>query len=278
MDVTQSSDDATALRPQRRDLIGTELQQSNWPLTLIVGLPALATFVLRWNSDVYQDYLRWLRECGVPITLFTLDGYLLLLGGALFGARLAAGRGQSIRSLGLTRSGLTRSWRRGLAVGAAIGMPSMLLAVFVCDGLSSPGFGVLSLFLVPIAVEAFFRGLLVSIPVRFGGKRFWTMAILAGLLNGTASVPWGSFFSWDCVPDFCVMTVEGVWLAWLVRCYDWNLWVSVGVVAMMSVTWTVFHVPADLGDHVPWYHVGLGLVFVVGTVVAVRHRRRQSLA
>ena len=251
--------------------MGTELQKSNWPLALVVGLPTLAVFELRWMFGTYQDFLRWQLDRGVPSALFPLEGYLLLLVGALLGGRLASGRGEALRTLGLAHS-----CRRGLAVGGLIGMPCVLLAALVSDGPSFPGVAAVSLVVAPVAFEAFFRGLLVAIPVRLGGKRFWSTAVLAGLLFGTISVPWESRLDWGRLWDFCVMTAEGTWLAWLVRCYGWNLWVTIGVIAVIRAPWTVFGGTNGAGGSMPWPDLGLGASFVLGTGMALRQRRKRS--
>lgn len=254
-------------------VIGTKLQRSNWPLALVVAVPALAVFETRGLFDSYRDVLRWMLERGVPSALFRLDGYLLLLLGALLGARLAAGRGEVLRSLGAENA-----CGKGLMLGSIIGLPSLLLAPFVSDGPVWPGAGAVPMLVAPVAFEAFFRGLLVSIPCRLGGRRFWGTAALAGLAFGTVSISWGDVTGWEWVPDFCVMTVEGVWLAWLLRCYGSNLWVTIGVSAVMRAAWTIFNVSDGVDNAAPWPDVAFGISAVVGTLMAIRHRRGQSHA
>lgn len=255
------------------EVIGTKLQRSNWPLALVVALPALAIFETRGLFHGYRDVLRWMLERGLPSALFPLDGYLLLLLGALLGARLVAGRGEVLRALGAENA-----CGKGLLLGSIIGLPSLMLAPFVSDGPVWPGAEAVPLLVAPIAFETFFRGLLVSIPVRFGGRRFWSTAVLAGLAFGTISIPWGYVTGWELLPDFCVMTVEGVWLAWLLRCYGSNLWVTIGFSAVMRAAWTIFSFSDGFGSASPWPDVAFGISAVVGTLMAIRHRRGQPRA
>ena len=252
-------------------MTATELQRSNWPLALVVGLPTLAVFELRGLLDSYQHYCQWLLDVGAPAALLQLHGYLLLVIGALLGARLASGRGEAFRWLGFARSCC-----RGLTVGVVMASPCLLLAAFLTDGPSFPGVGIAPLLIAPIAFEAFFRGLLVSIPVRLGQQLFWRTALLAGLLFGTISVPWGDALDWHSLADFCMMTAEGIWLAWLFRCYNWNLWVTIGVTAGMRVAWTIFQISDGAGFGVPWTDVGLGASLLVGTAMALRQSRETS--
>jgi membrane protease YdiL (CAAX protease family) len=243
---------------------------NRWLLAPIVGVVALVIARLVANLDVVREGHRWLHESGVPQLIRSLQSPLILSGGAWLGARLATGRGQVAVALGLRAP-----FARGLMIGSIIGLPMLLQAPFSSTAFVVDQMIVRAAVVAPFVEELFFRGLLVAIAVRIGGTRFWPTAILAGLLFGSVHVPWGASFGWHHLPVLGATAAGSIWYAWLLRCYDWNLWVPVALHAVMNAAWGVFHVSDDAAGGL-WPNVGRGLTIALGTVMAIRYRRRAA--
>jgi membrane protease YdiL (CAAX protease family) len=240
-----------------------------WLLAPIVGLVALVLARVAPNVDAVRDLHRWLHENGVPPLVRSLQSPLILSAGAWLGARLAAGSGHVATALGLRAP-----FARGVLVGAIIGLPMLLQAPFSSTAFAVDQMLVRAAVVAPFVEELFFRGLLVAIPVRIGGTRFWPTAVLMGLLFGSVHVPWNATFGSQHLPVLGATAAGGIWYAWLLRCYDWNLWVTIALHAVMNAAWGVFQVSDDAAGGL-WPNVGRGLTIALGTVMAIRHRRRR---
>lgn len=242
-----------------------------WPLAVVTGLFGLAAVRFRDRVPFWVDLHVWLREQGVPQPLRHLDAPLLLLAASLLGARLAAGHGRALHALGLRAR-----MRAGLAFGLLAAVPMWVQAVLASDGLQF-GWMLLSWAVaMPLAEEVLFRGVLVAVPVTLGGCRFWPAAILAGLLFGSLHVPWSQQLAASDLPVFAITAVGGVWYAWLCRAFDWNLWATIGLHAAMNAAWLVTGVADDAAGGL-WPNVGRGATIALGTVLALRHRRRAAV-
>jgi len=240
-----------------------------WLLAVGIGIAALAFTRLRGEIPAWRRLHAWLHELGMPAEVRNLDSSLILLLAVAFGARLAAGRHQSLRSLGLRASVCTGLW-----FGVLAGAPMFLQGALAARGfdLSTAAKGVL---LAPFVEELFFRGLLVAIPVRMGGIAFWPVAIASGLLFGSLHVSWGDGIAAGELPVLLVTGIGGVWYAWLVRTFAWNLWTTICLHAVMNAAWQLFAISGDAAGGL-WPNVGRGLTIALGTVLALRFRRRAA--
>ncbi|HEX6810522.1 MAG TPA: CPBP family intramembrane glutamic endopeptidase [Planctomycetota bacterium] len=242
---------------------------SRWPLAVVVGSCVLAVVQMRGAIPGYVEWYLWLREQGVPKPICGLDAPLLLLLGAWLGARLATGRGRVSSVLGLAGS-----WREGLAFGLLAGTPMLLQGWIGRSDVDLSSSTARAIVAMPFAEEVFFRGLLVFIPVAVGGCRFWTTAILAGLLFGSLHVPWDpSMLSWGDFAEFAVATAGGIWYAWIGRCFRWSLWPTIVLHGAMNAAWVIFGID-DTAAGGLWPNVGRGLTIAAGTVLALRHTKR----
>jgi membrane protease YdiL (CAAX protease family) len=236
-------------------------------LAVAIGLATLLFVRLRAGIGVWVRLHTWLHELGMPDGVRHLDSPLLLLGAALLGSRLAAGRGRTLAALGLRGPVL-----RGLIFAAIAGAPMWLMAPRIGHGFEVSLATARSVLLMPFVEEVFFRGLLVVIPVALGGVRFWPAAIAAGLLFGSVHLPWDSSLGWGHAPVFAVTAAGGIWYAWLCRCFSWNLWATIALHAVMNGTWAVFLVADDAAGGL-WANVARAATIAVGTVLALRARR-----
>lgn len=241
-----------------------------WPLAVVIGLSGLVAVRLRGSVPWWVDLHRWLHDQGVPQPARHLDAPLLLLAASLLAARLAAGRGKTLRALGLRGSVV-----QGLWFGLLAAVPMTIQALLASEGLRFGWDGLRGTMVMPLAEEVLFRGVLVRIPVVLGCCRFWPAAILSGLLFGSLHVPWSAELSAGHLPVFAVTSVGGVWFAWLCRRFDWNLWPTVVLHAAMNAAWFVTGAADDAGGGL-WPNVGRGLTIAFGSWLAVRHRPRRD--
>ncbi|MBL9079255.1 MAG: CPBP family intramembrane metalloprotease [Planctomycetes bacterium] len=251
-------DDATGTPPPGR-----------WRLGLGTAVALFVFARLRGELGAYVAMHRWLADHGVDEAVRQLDHALWIVAGAVLAARLAYGRGGVLRGLGLTR-GIGRAAVFALAAGA----PMLLQAAIGADGVhwnTAIAHGVL---LAPLVEELFFRAVLVAIPVRCGSLPFWPVAIVAGVLFGSMHVPWNATFGAGHLGVLAATTAGGIWYGWLLRCFDWQLWPTILLHAVMNGAWAVFAAADDAAGGV-WPNIGRGLTIAVGTVLALRQRRRQ---
>ncbi len=245
---------------------------SRWLPGVGIGIAALVFTRLRGEIPLWRRLHEMLRDLGVPDEVRNLDSQMILLLAVALGARIAAGRHQSLRSLGL--------WapvRTGLLFGLLAGAPMFLQGALSARGFELSMATVKGVLLAPLVEEVFFRGLLVAIPVRIGGIAFWPAAIASGLLFGSMHVSWTDGVGAGELPVLLVTGIGGVWYAWLVRMFEWNLWTTISLHAVMNAAWQLFAISGDAAGGL-WPNVGRGLTIALGTVLALRHRRRAALA
>lgn len=240
-------------------------------LALAFGAAALSFTRLRGGLGVWVDLHRWLHECGVPYAVRNLDGSLVLVLTALLGARLASGRGEALRVLGL-RGGLGT----GLWFGCVAGAPMFVQAAFAGHGADLSGGVLLGAVVAPFVEELFFRGLLVTVPTRLGSAPFWPLAMAAGAVFGLLHVDWEQTFDAGTALTVLVTLAGGLWLAWLCRALCWNLWATIVLHAVMNAGWLVFDVPGGAVGGL-WANVGRTVTIALGTVLALRWRRRHTI-
>lgn len=249
--------DAHARRPWR-----------TW-VAVTVGLLALVFVRLRGDIGFWVQLHRWLRDRGVPDAVRNLDATALLVLASLFGARLAAGRGGTLAALGL-RSSL----RTGLWFGGVAGAPMFLQAMLSAPRLDLVARNLDGMLVAPFVEELLFRGLLVAVPSRDDRGAFWPLAILSGLVFGSLHVPWDdTLLDAGSLIVLLVTAAGGIWFAWICRTLRWNLWSTIVLHAVMNAGWLWFGVPGGaMGD--PWSNVGRAVTIALGTVLALRWRKR----
>lgn len=243
---------------------------TRWLSGVGIGIAALVFTRLRGEIPLWRRLHELLRDLGVSDAVRNLDSQLILLLAVGLGARIAAGRHQALRSLGLRAS-----TRTGLLFGLLAGAPMFLQGALSARGFELSAATAKGVLLAPLVEEVFFRGLLVAIPVRLGGLPFWPTAIVSGLLFGSMHVSWTDGIGAGELPVLLVTGIGGVWYAWLVRTFAWNLWTTICLHAVMNAAWQLFAVSGDAAGGL-WPNVGRGLTIALGTVLALRHRRRAA--
>lgn len=230
-----------------------------------VGIAVLVFTRLRASVGPYVALNHWLHAHGVPAEVLVLDSWLLLLLGTLVGARLAD-------RAPLAALGLRAPIAPAFAFGSIAGLPMLVQAALASDRLEFGSAVLRGLLLAPLIEEMLFRGLLTVIPVRLAGAPFWPTAIVAGFLFGAVHVPWTGELDAGDAPTFLITAVGGVWYAWIVRSWGWNLWTTVALHIAMNAAWMLFAVDGGAVGG-PWSNVGRGLTIVLGTLLTLRRRR-----
>ncbi|MCK5944377.1 MAG: CPBP family intramembrane metalloprotease [Planctomycetes bacterium] len=239
-------------------------------ITIVVAIAAgVAVTIVRLPRLVpgYAELYDWLFANVHPLAAAALPSALLVLA-SLIVARIAAGRGNTLAALGLRAPLLP-----GVLLGVLIGLPMLLQAPFSSNGTRFEIGLAHGIVTAPVNEEIFFRGMLVLVPVYVGGNRFWPFAIGAGLLFGAMHVPWDERLSTGHIGTFVATTAGGIWYAWLLRCFDRNLWLTISLHATMNAAWAVFRVSEDAAGGV-WPNLGRAGTIALGTVLAVRRLRR----
>jgi membrane protease YdiL (CAAX protease family) len=241
-----------------------------WILGLGLAIVLFALARLRGHFEFYRAMHGWLDAQGVPGPVRNLDQTLWILLGALLAARLAWGKGRVLGGLGLDRG-----FVRALVFASVAALPMLLQAALASTGVRWDTQLAAGVLLAPFVEELFFRAVLVGIPVRCGRLPFWAIAIPAGVLFGSMHVPWSGQFEAGHLGVLAATTAGGVWFAWLLRAFGWNLWTTVLLHALMNAAWMVFGAAEDAAGGL-WPNVGRGLTIAVGTVLALRARARST--
>ncbi len=247
-------------------------RRSHWPLGVALAIAVFVFTRVRGEFAFYVAIHRWLKDLGLPDAARALDGQLLLVFASLLAARLAYGPEQTLRGLGLRAAFVTGLWFALVA-----GAPMVLQALLTSNGVRADLGTLRSVLVAPFVEELLFRAVLVAIPVRLGGLPFWPVATFSALVFASTHVPWNAQFGGEHVGILAATLAGGLWYAWLLRVYEWNLWTTILLHAVMNAAWTVFAV-ADSAAGGVWPNVGRALTIVVGTVLAVRRRRRTHAA
>lgn len=241
-----------------------------WRTAIAIAGAVFVFTRLRGQVPAYVALHRWLDGVGVPAELRNLDASLLLLAGVLVAGRLAYGRCATLRGLGLTGA-----FGTALAFALVSGLPMLLQAALTSPGLRLDANLARGVLLAPVVEELFFRAVLVGIAVRVGRLSFWPTTLVAAAIFGSVHVPWSSAFGAGHLGVFAATTAGGIWYAWLLRVFDWNLWTTILLHAVMNAAWMVFAVAADAAGGL-WPNVGRALTVALGTVLALRHRQRSQ--
>lgn len=247
-------------------------QPARWIAAVVAALAVFVFTRVRGELPLYVALHRWWAELGIPAAVRNLDGPLLLLAAAWLACVVARAPGGAWRGLGL-RAPLAPA----LVFAGLAGAPMVLQAALASEGPQWSSAVLRGVLVAPFVEEVFFRGVLVGIPVRLGGRTFWPVAILAGALFGAMHVPWSAEFAAGHLGVLAATTAGGIWYAWLYRTFAWNLWTTIGLHAVMNGAWLVFGAADDAAGGL-WPNVGRGLTIAVGTLLALRHRRRATTA
>jgi membrane protease YdiL (CAAX protease family) len=174
--------------------------------------------------------------------------------------------------------GLAGSVREGLTFGLLASIPMLLQGWLGRNDVDVSLTTTRAIVAMPFAEEVFFRGLLVFVPVAVGGCRFWTTAILAGLVFGSLHVSWDPPLSEEGdLAVFAVTAAGGIWYAWIGRCFRWNLWPTIVLHAGMNAAWVIFGIADDAAGGL-WPNVGRGLTIAAGTVLALKSAKGRTPA
>ena len=243
-------------------------RSSQWPCGLTLAIAVFVFTRVRGEVACYVEFHRWLHDLGVSDAVRGLDGPLLLVLASLGAARLAYGQGGVLRGLGLRASFLL-----GASFAAAAGAPMVLQAWIASDGVRAHAGTLRGVGVAPFVEELLFRAVLVGIPVRLGGFSFWPVATFSALVFASMHVPWNAQFGGEHMGVLAATLAGGLWYAWLLRVYEWNLWTTILLHAVMNAAWMVFAVAGSAAGGL-WPNIGRGLTIALGTMLAVRHRRR----
>jgi hypothetical protein len=247
-----------------------ERRGHRWWLGVVVAVALFAIARVRGEIPGYVAFHRWLDAHGVPPELRHLDHTMWIVAAALLAAWLAGGwRGV------LTRLGLCSPVATGLRFALLAGLPMLLQAAWTTTGVRWDVNLLRGVLLAPFVEELFFRAVLVGIPVRVGNAPFWAVAVPAGVLFGSMHVPWSAAFTAGHLGVLTATTAGGIWYAWLLRAFAWNLWTTILLHAVMNGAWMVFAVAEDAAGGL-WPNVGRGLTIALGTILALRHRRDRA--
>lgn len=241
-------------------------------VAIAIGLAGLVAARQRGAVTAYVSLHRWLHELGVPPALRQLDGALILIATAWIGAAVAT------RSRPWLALGLAGPWPAGLAFGLLAALPMAVTAALHGAGPTVNARTFEVALLGPFAEELLFRGLLVVVPVAVLGVRFWPCAVFAGLVFGSAHVPWSSSLGVGHAGTFLVTTAAGIWYAWLLLRLRWNLSATITLHAAMNASWALVGVGGGAVGSGIWPNVGRILTIALGTWLALRaaHRRRDG--
>lgn len=240
--------------------------------SVAIAIAALAFVLARRHLEVYVALHRWLDAQGVPTAVRNLDHWVWIALGVCCAASVAYGRGGVRRGLGLDGDILVA------LRFAALATAPMLLQALLSGQEPHADLGLVAgVVLAPLLEELLFRAVLVGIPTRCGGVPFWPCAVAAGLLFGAMHVPWTASFTAGHVGVLAATTAGGVWYAWLLRVFAWNVWTTILLHAGMNGVWMVFGLADDAAGGL-WPNVGRGATIVVGTILALRHRRQRARA
>ena len=245
---------------------------------VLLGLGVFAFTRVRASLPFYVAGHRWLHEQGVPAEIRNLDASLLLVLAALAAARIST-RGNPLRTLGLLAAlppGFAASLRQAMLFALVASIPMVSQAAIASAWVQFDWDTAKGTLIAPFVEETFFRGLLVTIPISIAACRFWPVAIVSSLLFGAMHVPWSSELATHHVWPFLITGCGGLWYAWIVRIYNGNLWTTIFLHSFMNAAWLVFSVDGGAVGSGLWSNLGRALTIALGTVLALRHRSRQS--
>ncbi len=225
---------------------------------------------VRGSIPLWIELHRLAASAGMPAPVRNLDSSLLLVLASFAAARLATARGRTLAVLGLTGSIAT-----GATFGVVTALPMLAQGSVLATGFSTALPTWIGVVVAPFVEELFFRGVLVGVPVRCGGLRFWPVALVAAIAFGAVHVPWDGSAELGHLGVFAATFAGGTWYAWIVRSWGWNLWTTIVLHGAMNAAWMVTGAADDAAGG-PWANVGRAGTIVVGTVWTLRRARAVS--
>ena len=127
----------------------------------------------------------------------------------------------------------------------------------------------------PLGEEILFRGYLFGQLVRRGGIDLWVAAITTGLIFGLLHLGQAAVQSLPLsgeIGTVALVSIGGIFYAWLFAKWNYNLWVPIGMHLFMNLWWSVFDMAdSPLGG---WLPNVLRLATVVLAIVFTIYRER----
>jgi membrane protease YdiL (CAAX protease family) len=242
---------------------------------LIVWFLAIALLALiRYRSQpgAYKSFHVWMDGLGVPAWVRNSDTevIMVLMGVALWILMRSMDRDKT-KGL-LSDIGLRCGLLKGIVVGGVFCIPIVALGVgcgLMRDGVTFFEPKMIRIgFTGPFAEEWFFRGVLVLAMVRIVGVKFWTAAIVSGVLFGLVHVQWsaeGLARGW---PALLVTGAGGVWFAWLANRWSRNLYVPITMHMLMNLV-APWYGDTDMAMGSLYFEVGRAATITLGTVLTI---------
>lgn len=228
---------------------------------LVVNAVGLAPF-----RALAGDLHGWPRMLALAVL-----GYGLYVAAPLAVGVLLVGRRRVLSTLGLA----TPPWG-ALAFAAACSM-IVLGGIAVTSSPAPPdrlGIDLVRSALLPgIAEELLFRAFLFGFLYRFAGWGFLPAALLSALVFGLEHVYQGGD-ALEALGIALLTGVGGLWWAWLLVEWRWNLWVPIAFHVLLNAYWTAF----DVADNALGTGLSIGLrlaciaLSVVATIVLARRQ------
>ncbi|MFC1481454.1 lysostaphin resistance A-like protein [Candidatus Neomarinimicrobiota bacterium] len=238
-------------------------------MALLFFIIALASRQLLFAYDPYKtaiqqlpDILRWL-ERPVRWTIFVGLGLWVVHRKPV---------SWMVRELGLTGNARQGLWLGFLACSPMLVMP-MVLGRFTATET------VLRIVFMsaiwPLGEEILFRGYVFGQLVKRGGMNLWAAAITTGFVFGILHLGQAAVQNLPLsgeIGTVAIVSIGGIFFAWLFATWDYNLWVPMGMHLFMNLWWSVFDMAdSPLGG---WLPNVLRLVTVVLAIVLTVYRDR----
>lgn len=208
--------------------------------TLGVLLAAVAFSVFRGRWPTYVEFHRWLAQW-MAAEVRNLDCVFVWLAAAMAGVMLACRIGplRAVRELGLAGP------IAPAAVFAVIATAPMALGFAL---IASPQFSwslLRGVLIAPLAEEILFRGYAFTQLHRRAGWPLWLAAMVTGFVFGLAHIAkplLDATAGWGELAVLGVTSAGGVFYAWLLARWRFNLWVPILLHALMNLWWMLFRV------------------------------------
>jgi membrane protease YdiL (CAAX protease family) len=157
----------------------------------------------------------------------------------------------------ISELGLTGNAKQGLWFSFLACAP-MLLMPMITGGFSATESVLRIVFISaiwPLGEEILFRGYVFGQMVKRGGMNLWAAAITTGLVFGILHLGQASVQHLPLSSEIgtvAIVSIGGIFFAWLFAAWDFNLWVPLGMHLFMNLWWSVFDMAdSPLGGWLP---------------------------